>query len=470
MVQFVATESCFYFSFCGATLSSRRYLFGARVQDNNMLILKAGKQFFSVSNVLQNMEGDVLQGLEKNLFQQFRGNADGTAGVNFGHPESLSPGAHSASSNRDFNPSDSEDSTKHQAPCVTIDSAALRSWYALLQERVVIGLCHGVRPSVEALKNWINVHWGSKNIRPSHVQYLPNNYYLFFFYNPAEALQVIGYGQWLIRNTPILAFKCSWTEIQGRGGVYPKWDPQLLIEIDLNKDLIYEVPIKDSDGNWLHSQLVTYRNLHNACFHCHKLGHHIKNCSEMATKDPVPEPKDDPHHGFQQVNNRNSMRQPKSNKSFIPKGFSFKVLLEDVFDPLNQPGKQFFSVSNVLQNMEGDVLQGLEKNLFQQFRGNADGTEGVNFGHSESLSPGAHSASSNRDFNPSDSEDSTKHQTPCVTIDSAALRSWYALLQERVVIGICHGVRPSVEALKNWINRPCKLLDMDSGLSGTPPS
>ncbi|MCO5609103.1 hypothetical protein L7F22_063325 [Adiantum nelumboides] len=153
------------------------------------------------------MEGDVLQGLEKNLFQQFRGNADGTEGVNFGHSKALSPGAHSASSNRDFNPSDFEDSTKHQASCVTIDSAALRNWYAQLQERVVIGLCHGVRPSAEALKNWINVHWGSRNIRPSHVQYLPNNYYLFFFDNPVEALQVIGYGQWLIKNTPISVFK-----------------------------------------------------------------------------------------------------------------------------------------------------------------------------------------------------------------------------------------------------------------------
>ncbi|MCO5561164.1 hypothetical protein L7F22_014785 [Adiantum nelumboides] len=134
-----------------------------------------GNQFFSVSNVWQNMEGDVLQGLEKNLFQHFRGNADGTEGVNFGHSKALSHGAHSASSNRDFDPSDSEDSTKHQASCVTNDSAALRNWYAQLQERVVIGLCHGVRPSAEALKNWINVHWGSKNIRPSHVQYLPNN-------------------------------------------------------------------------------------------------------------------------------------------------------------------------------------------------------------------------------------------------------------------------------------------------------
>ncbi|MCO5583141.1 hypothetical protein L7F22_037049 [Adiantum nelumboides] len=211
---------------------------------------------------------NICRGLEKNLFQQFGGNADGTEGVNFGHFEALSPGAHSASSNRDFNPSDSEDSTKHQASCVKIDSAALRN--------------------------------------------------------------------------------CSWTEIQG--GFNPKWDPQLLIEIDLNKDLIYEVPIKDSDGNWLHSQLVRYRNLPNVCFHCHKLGHHIKNCPEMATKDHVPEPKDDPHQGFQQVNKRNSMRQPKSNKSFIPKGNSFKVLLEDVFDPLNQPGTSDFGVSKGAQS------------------------------------------------------------------------------------------------------------------------
>ncbi|MCO5606949.1 hypothetical protein L7F22_064746 [Adiantum nelumboides] len=144
--------------------------------------------------------------------------------------------------------------------------------------------------------------------------------------------------QWLIRNTPISVFKWYegfnprgdkptkvpvWVDFpnlpvdfypwlkdigsylgtvlgqKSRGGFNPKWDPQLLIETDLNKDLIYEVPIKDSDGNWLHSQLVTYRNLPNACFHCHKMGHHFKNCPKMSTKDPVLEAKDDPHQGFQ---------------------------------------------------------------------------------------------------------------------------------------------------------------------------
>ncbi|MCO5600238.1 hypothetical protein L7F22_054348 [Adiantum nelumboides] len=347
-----------------------------------------GKQFFSMSNVWQNMEGDVLQGLER---KQFRGNVEETTEANPRHIEAPSTGAQSASFNRAFNPSESKDSARQQAPCVVIDTAALRNWYTQLQERVVIELCHGVRPSAEALKHWISMHWGSKNIKPSHVQYLPNNYYLLFFYNPAEALQVIGYGQWLIRNTPISVFKWYegfnprgdkptkvpvWVDFpnllvdfypwlkdlgsylgtvlgqKSRGGFNPKWDPQLLIEIDLNKELVYEVPIKDSDGNWLHSQLVTYRNLPNACFHCHKMGHHIKNCPKLITKDPVPEAKEDPHQGFQQVNKRNSMKQPKINKSYIPKGNSFKVLLEDVFDPPNQSGTS-----------EPEASKGVQKDL-----------------------------------------------------------------------------------------------------------
>ncbi|MCO5565083.1 hypothetical protein L7F22_018754 [Adiantum nelumboides] len=239
------------------------------------------------------MEGDVLQGLERSLFQQFRGNFEETAEANPGHTVAPSPGAQCVSSNRAFNPSESEDSAEQQPPCVVIDTTALRNWYTQLQERVLIGLCHGVRPSAEALKNWINMHWGSRNIKRSHVQYLPNNYYLSFFYNPAEALQVIGYGHWLIRNTPISAFKWyegfnprgdkptklpAWVDFpnlpidfypwlkglgsylgtvlgqKSRGGFNPKWDPQLLIEIDLNKELVYEVPIKDSDAILIESK------------------------------------------------------------------------------------------------------------------------------------------------------------------------------------------------------------------------
>ncbi|MCO5607913.1 hypothetical protein L7F22_062115 [Adiantum nelumboides] len=224
------------------------------------------------------------------------------------------------------------------------------------------------------MKAWINTHWGTRNIRPSDVQYLPNNYYLFFFDDPVEALQVIGHGQWLIKNTPISVFKWYegfnprgdkpskvpvWVDFpnlpveyypwlkelrsylgsvlgqKSRGGFNPKWDPQLLVEIDLNKELIFEIPIKDSEGNWLHSQIVTYKNLPNACFHCNNMGHHIKHCPDLNAKDPGPENKEDNQQGFQQVSRRNSMKPPKNGKPPHPNGNSFKVLLEDVFDPFN---------------------------------------------------------------------------------------------------------------------------------------
>ncbi|MCO5573684.1 hypothetical protein L7F22_027457 [Adiantum nelumboides] len=346
---------------------------------NNVIyppVHSSSNQYYSVSNVWQNVEGEVLHGLEMNLFQQYRGNLDVQQALNLGnnpsHSEVKSPGPRSSSSKGGFIPDENID--PKQDPCVVVDSSALKNWFIQLQERVVIGLCHGVRPSAEAMKAWINTHRGSRNIRPSHVQYLPNNYYLFFFDNPAEALQVIGHGQWLIRNTPIFVFKWYegfnprgdktskvpvWVDFpnlpveyypwqkelgsylgsalgqKSRGGFNLKWDPQLLVEIDLNKELIFEIPIKNSEGNWLHSQTVIYRSLPNACFHCNKMGHHIKHCPELNAKDPGPENKENNRQGFQQVSRRNSMKPPKNGKPLHPKGNSFKVLLEDVFDPFN---------------------------------------------------------------------------------------------------------------------------------------
>ncbi|MCO5558664.1 hypothetical protein L7F22_012250 [Adiantum nelumboides] len=90
---------------------------------------------------------------------------------------------------------------------LVIELKELHAWYQQLNERVVIALCHGARPSADTLKQWIAQQWGRRGINPSHVQYLPNNYYLFFFDNPNEALQVIGQGQWIIRNTPLSVFK-----------------------------------------------------------------------------------------------------------------------------------------------------------------------------------------------------------------------------------------------------------------------
>ncbi|MCO5554899.1 hypothetical protein L7F22_008437 [Adiantum nelumboides] len=90
---------------------------------------------------------------------------------------------------------------------LVIDKGALETWFDQLQDRVLIGLCHGPRPSMEALKSWIASNWENKNIFPNHIQYLPNNYYLFFFYDNNSEFHVILRRQWIIKNTPLSFFR-----------------------------------------------------------------------------------------------------------------------------------------------------------------------------------------------------------------------------------------------------------------------
>ncbi|MCO5607427.1 hypothetical protein L7F22_061623 [Adiantum nelumboides] len=220
---------------------------------------------------------------------------------------------------------------------------------------------------VSDLENW--------NIRMSHVQYLPNGYYLFFCVDSNSALQIVNQGQWLIRNTPISIFNWYmgfnpkgrkptkapvWVDFvadlpielypwlkpvgnslgrvlgqRSRGVINPKFDPQLLIEIDLSKDLKYAIPVKDFGGRTLHIQKVVYKTLPNACFNCKKLGHFIKECPELKKEDPVPaaiepEKKDD----FQPVGRKSVSKSFKNNKVSSSKNRnSFSPLLEEVFDP-----------------------------------------------------------------------------------------------------------------------------------------
>ncbi|MCO5604478.1 hypothetical protein L7F22_058644 [Adiantum nelumboides] len=152
----------------------------------------------------------------------------------------------------------------------------IENWFDQLQDKVLIGLCHGPMPSMEALKGWVSTNWENKNIFPNHIQYLPNNYYLFFFDDSNSALQVISNGQWLIKSTPLSFFRwyrgfdprgekrvCIpiWVDFpdlpvdfypwlknigakigkvmgqKSRGGIKPEWDPQLLIEVNVSKAL-----------------------------------------------------------------------------------------------------------------------------------------------------------------------------------------------------------------------------------------
>ncbi|MCO5550364.1 hypothetical protein L7F22_003848 [Adiantum nelumboides] len=268
---------------------------------------------------------------------------------------------------------DLEDDT--DGPSVAIPVSELENWYCQLQGGVIIGLYHGVRPSLEALRTWISQTWEKTNIRINHVQYLPNGYYLLCCDDSNSALQTVSQGQWLIRNTPISVFNRYigfnpkgpkptkapvWVDFvdlpielypwlkpignslgrvigqRSRGGINPKFDPQLLIEIDLSKDLKYLIPIKDSCGRPLHQQKIVYKNLPNACFNCMKLCHFIKECPDLKPQSAQPAPDPEKKYDFHPVGRRNAPRPFKINRASSSRNRnSFSPLLEDVFDPLD---------------------------------------------------------------------------------------------------------------------------------------
>ncbi|MCO5583272.1 hypothetical protein L7F22_037181 [Adiantum nelumboides] len=181
-------------------------------------------------------------------------------------------------------PSPSRHHDDDDEEALVIDRGELESWFDQLQGRVLIGLCHGPRPSLETLEGWVAVNWENQNIILHHIMYLPSNYNLFFFEDSNSAFHVISKGQWLIKSTPLSFYRwyrrfdprgdkptCipiwfdfpdmpvefyPWLKRIGskigkvlgqksRGGINPKWDPQLLIEINVSKPLKDEVPIKD---------------------------------------------------------------------------------------------------------------------------------------------------------------------------------------------------------------------------------
>lgn len=266
-------------------------------------------------------------------------------------------------------------------PSVVINSADLDSWVSHLHKRAVIGLCNGVRPPVDVLRQWISQQWEARNILVDQVQYLPNNYYIFFMANEQHAFQVISKGQWLIRNTPLSVFKWykgfdpkgkkpsrapvwvdfpdlpielyPWLkEIGGNLGkvlgqkpktpINPKWDPQLLIELDLDLPLKDSVNIIDNLGNTVLVQKVVYRNLPNACFHCLKQGHLIRDCPDIKT---TPDTGKDKEESFQPVNKKhvalNLVNKPKNPPKQNRNLNRFAALLEDVMDPTNKVNNIF---------------------------------------------------------------------------------------------------------------------------------
>ena len=60
-----------------------------------------------------------------------------------------------------------------------------------------------------------------------------------------------------------------------RAFINPLWHPQILVEIDLELPLMEEIFI--NCGEYSIKQKVLYKHLPNACFHCGKTGHIIKD-------------------------------------------------------------------------------------------------------------------------------------------------------------------------------------------------
>ncbi|KAH7300152.1 hypothetical protein KP509_24G046700 [Ceratopteris richardii] len=75
-----------------------------------------------------------------------------------------------------------------------IDRDSLNNWHSQLCEKVVIGLCHGSRPTQEALKAWIKTKCENRGWIVKHVQFCPSNFILFFFEDASIAFQVISEG------------------------------------------------------------------------------------------------------------------------------------------------------------------------------------------------------------------------------------------------------------------------------------
>ncbi|MCO5554787.1 hypothetical protein L7F22_008322 [Adiantum nelumboides] len=203
------------------------------------------------------------------------------------------------------NPNDPPDSmdptsSKHQiSEGIAIREEDLTTWHNQLNERVALGLCHGPRPSMEVLKQWIAFNWESRNVFPQHIQYLPNNYYLFFFEDANSALQVITKGQWLIKSTPISFFK--WHKGFNPRGEKPTRVP---VWVDFSDLLVKFYP-------WLG-----------------KLGNSVVKIAKQEAKLP---------HGPGVPNCQKPLKKKQQQSN--PNRNFFGVLLEEVFDPLIVPSE-----------------------------------------------------------------------------------------------------------------------------------
>lgn len=144
--------------------------------------------------------------------------------------------------------------------------------------------------------------------------------YILFFNDAKHTAEVLNHGKWLIKSMPLVIHRWTksfdhknkklatipvWVDlpqmplafylwIKNLGSKIgriicqksypannPKWDPQLLMEVNTSQELKHSLNLLDQDGHVLHIQKVIYKNLPNACSKCFKQDHLIEDCHEL---------------------------------------------------------------------------------------------------------------------------------------------------------------------------------------------
>lgn len=224
-------------------------------------------------------------------------------------------------------------------------------------QRAVVGMIFGPRPPIDSLRAWIRHNWESIGIEVVLTQAIRNNSYIFLLKTPEMALKALAAGQWVIRSSPLCLFKWTpdfkpegnnqirypvWVEfpdlpfqyypilnhlaeplgkvlgVRPASDINPRWHPQVLVEIDLSKELPSYWTLVREDGIEF-TQEIFYKQLPNACFHCGVKGHIIRDCPKRTkSKDPPAAPPVERQEAEEIPRKEEGPPSPRGNSKFQP--------------------------------------------------------------------------------------------------------------------------------------------------------